>query len=185
MRKLLLPGVLVAALALAGCAPATNTDAMDSQTTEQESMTEMPGNIVEVATEAGDFTTLLAAIEAAGLVETLEGPGPFTVFAPTDEAFAALPAGLLDALLLEENRDVLAQILTYHVVSGEVLAADVVAGDVPSVEGSAITVTTDNGVVLNGSAEVILTDVKASNGVIHAINAVILPPGLDVNALLG
>lgn len=184
MKKVLLSSIVVATLALTGCA-AGGTESMSDEPVEQEIVTETPGNIVEVATEAGDFTTLLAAIEAAGLVETLEGPGPFTVFAPTDEAFAALPAGLLDALLLEENRDVLAQILTYHVVSGEVLAADVVAGDVPSVEGSAITITTDNGVVLNGSAEVILTDVKASNGVIHAINAVILPPGLDVNALLG
>lgn len=184
MRKVLIPAIMVAALTLTGCT-AASTETMSDEAVEQEVMTESAGNIVEVATEAGDFTTLLAAIEAAGLVETLEGPGPFTVFAPTDEAFAALPAGLLDALLLEENRDVLAQILTYHVVSGEVYAADVVAGDVPSVEGSAITITTDTGVVLNGTAEVILTDVKASNGVIHAINAVILPPGLDVNALLG
>lgn len=183
MRKVLFAGIVAAALALSGCA-AAESEPMNEDPVEQEVTTEMPGNIVEVAVEAGDFTTLVAAIEAAGLVETLEGEGPFTVFAPTDEAFAALPAGLLDALLLEENRDVLTQILTYHVVSGEVYAADVTAGDVASVEGSPITITTEGGVTLNGTSKVILTDVKASNGVIHAIDAVILPPGLDVTPLL-
>lgn len=184
MKKVLVPGILVAMLALTGCTAAESDSATD-QAVEQEAMVETPGNIVEVAAEAGDFNTLVAAIEAAGLVETLEGDGPFTVFAPTDAAFEALPAGLLDALLLEENRDVLVQILTYHVISGEVFAADVAAGDVTSVEGSPITITTADGVVLNGTANVITTDVLASNGVIHAIDAVILPPGLDVSALLG
>ena len=141
------------------------------------------GDIVAVASANPDFSTLVAAVGAAGLVETLQGPGPFTVFAPTNDAFAALPAGLVDKLLLPENKAVLAQILTYHVVSGKVMAADVTAGDVPSVEGSPITVTVDGGVKLNGSANVIITDVAASNGVIHAIDAVILPPGLDVSAL--
>ncbi len=143
------------------------------------------GDIVEVASTTEGFSTLVAAVTAAGLVETLQGEGPFTVFAPTDEAFAALPAGVLDALLLPENKAVLAQILTYHVVSGKVMAADVAAGDVPSVEGSPITVTVDGGkVMLNGSANVVATDVAASNGVIHVIDAVILPPGLDVSTLL-
>jgi uncharacterized surface protein with fasciclin (FAS1) repeats len=106
------------------------------------------------------------------------------VFAPTNDAFAALPAGLVDKLLLPENKDVLTQILTYHVVSGAVMAADVAAGEVPSVEGSPITVTVDGGTVkLNDSATVVATDVMASNGVIHVIDAVILPPGLDVSAL--
>jgi len=141
------------------------------------------GDIVAVASANPDFSTLVAAVAAAGLVETLQGPGPFTVFAPTNEAFAALPAGLVDKLLLPENKAVLAQILTYHVVSGKVMAADVTAGDVPSVEGSNIAVTVDGGVKLNGSANVIITDVAASNGVIHAIDAVILPPGLDISAL--
>jgi len=183
MRKVLLPGIMVAMLALTGCATAADT--ANDQVAEQEAVIESPGNIVEVAVGAGDFNTLVAAIQAAGLVDTLEGPGPFTVFAPTDAAFAALPAGLLDALLLEENRDVLVQILTYHVISGEVFAADVAAGDVTTVEGSPITITTADGVVLNGTANVITTDVLASNGVIHAIDAVILPPGLDISALLG
>jgi uncharacterized surface protein with fasciclin (FAS1) repeats len=115
----------------------------------------------------------------------LQGDGPFTVFAPTDEAFAALPAGLLDALLLPENVGVLQAILTYHVVSGTVLAADVTTGDVPTVEGSNIAVDTSMGVVLNGTANVTATDIMASNGVIHVIDAVILPPGLDVTPLLG
>ncbi|MEN9644441.1 MAG: hypothetical protein RL238_1110 [Actinomycetota bacterium] len=142
------------------------------------------GTIVDVASGNPDFSTLVAAVGAAGLVETLSGEGPFTVFAPTNDAFAALPAGLVDKLLLPENKDVLTQILTYHVVSGAVMAADVAAGEVPSVEGSPITVTVDGGTVkLNDSATVVATDVMASNGVIHVIDAVILPPGLDVSAL--
>jgi len=128
---------------------------------------------------------LAAALGAAGLVETLQGEGPFTVFAPTDDAFAALPAGLVDALLVEANREVLAQVLTYHVVAGAVHAADLVSGDVPSVEGSHISVVVDGGVVLNGSAHVVTADVAASNGVIHIIDAVIVPPALDVAALIG
>jgi uncharacterized surface protein with fasciclin (FAS1) repeats len=150
----------------------------------QETTTEAtPGTIVEVAVAAGSFTTLAAALGAAGLVDTLQGAGPFTVFAPTDEAFAALPAGVVDALLLEENRDALVSVLTYHVVPGLVAAADVVAGDVASVEGSNITVSIADGVVLNGSAHVVTADVAASNGVIHIIDAVIVPPGVDVAAL--
>ena len=142
------------------------------------------GDIVAVAAGNPDFSTLVAAVTAAGLVETLQGAGPFTVFAPNNEAFAALPAGLVDKLLLPENKDTLVKILTYHVVSGKVMAADVTAGDVPSVEGSNITVAVEGGTVtLNGSSKVIATDVAASNGVIHVIDAVILPPGLDVSAL--
>jgi len=138
-----------------------------------------------VAVAAGTFTTLAAALDAADLVETLQGEGPFTVFAPTDEAFDALPDGLLEALLLPENVGVLTSILTYHVVSGAVFAADVTTGDVATLEGSNIAIDTADGVVLNGSATVTAADVEASNGVIHVIDAVILPPGLDVTALLG
>jgi uncharacterized surface protein with fasciclin (FAS1) repeats len=151
----------------------------------QNETTETPGTIVDVAVAAGSFTTLAAALGAAGLVETLQGEGPFTVFAPTDDAFAALPAGLVDALLVEANREVLAQVLTYHVVAGAVHAADLVSGDVPSVEGSHISVVVDGGLVLNGSAHVVTADVAASNGVIHIIDAVIVPPALDVAALIG
>ncbi len=141
------------------------------------------GTIVDVAIGAGNFSTLVAAVTAADLVETLSGTGPFTVFAPTDDAFAALPAGVLDALLLPENKAVLAQILTYHVVSGMVMAADVKDGDVATVEGQNVKLSTMGGVTVNG-AKVIAADVMASNGVIHAIDAVILPPGVDVAKLL-
>jgi uncharacterized surface protein with fasciclin (FAS1) repeats len=141
------------------------------------------GTIVEVAIEAGNFSTLVAAVTAADLVETLSGAGPFTVFAPTDEAFAALPAGVLDALLLPENKATLAKILTYHVVSGMVMAADVTDGDVATVEGQTIKLSTMDGVTVNG-AKVVAADVAASNGVIHAIDAVILPPDVDVAKLL-
>jgi uncharacterized surface protein with fasciclin (FAS1) repeats len=160
-------------------APAAETTAPMTESSMAEA-----GTIVDVAVANPDFSTLVAAVTAAGLVETLSGEGPFTVFAPTNDAFAALPAGLVDKLLLPENKDVLTQILTYHVVSGKVMAADVAAGDVPSVEGSPIAVTVEGGtVMLNGSATVTATDIAASNGVIHVIDAVILPPGLDVSAL--
>lgn len=196
MRKSLVAGIAVAALALTGCAAETE-EVIDEVDTVQEEVeetvapeetdeaTEAPGTIVEVAVGAGSFTTLVAAIEAAGLVDVLSGDGPFTVFAPTDDAFAALPEGLLDALLLEENREVLVQILTYHVVGAEVFSADVTTGDVASLEGSTIAVeVTDAGVTVNG-ANVIAVDVEASNGVIHVIDQVILPEGLDVTPLLG
>ncbi|MFM8875492.1 MAG: fasciclin domain-containing protein [Anaerolineae bacterium] len=134
--------------------------------------------IVDVAVADGRFTTLVAAVEAAGLVETLSGEGPFTVFAPTDDAFAALPAGTLDSLLLPENKQQLTDILTYHVVSGKVMAADVVTlTSAPTVLGKDITITVKDGkVYLNDTVQVIITDVEASNGVIHVIDAVLLPP---------
>ena len=148
-----------------------------------ETSTEL-GDIVAVATAAGSFGTLLAAATAAGLVETLQGTGPFTVFAPNDEAFAALPAGLVDALLKEENLATLVKVLTYHVVSGAVLAADVATGDVATVEGSNIAVAVGGSVVLNDSAKVIATDIKASNGVIHVVDSVLLPADVDAAVLL-
>lgn len=195
MKKALMAGALVAALTLTGCAQAEEpvveemeevaVEETTPEPTEEEMVEEGPGTIVDVAVEAGTFTTLVAAIEAAGLVETLSGEGPFTVFAPTDEAFAALPEGVLDALLLEENREVLVQILTYHVVSGAVFSADVTTGDVASVEGSTIAVeAADSGVTVNG-ANVTAVDIEASNGVIHVIDQVILPAGVDVAALVG
>ena len=186
MKKRSISAVLIAAsLVLVACGDdkddATTTTAATETTAASEAAE--AGDIVAVASANPDFSTLVAAVSAAGLVETLQGPGPFTVFAPTNEAFAALPAGLVDKLLLPENKDVLVQILTYHVVAGKVMAADVTAGDVASVEGSNITITVDGGVKLNGSSNVVATDVAASNGVIHVIDAVILPPGLDVSAL--
>jgi len=186
MRKTI--GIAVAAAALlVACGSDDNDAAPEAPTTEAPMTTDAPAeeaqDIVAIASGNEDFSTLVAAVSAAGLVETLQGEGPFTVFAPNNDAFAALPEGLVDKLLLPENKDVLVQILTYHVVSGAVMAADVTAGDVPSVEGSNIAVTTnDGGVQVNGAA-VIAADIVASNGVIHVIDAVILPPGLDVSAL--
>ena len=188
-KRSIAAAVVLASLAFAACGDDDETtettvaaQSTEAATESTDAMAE-PGDIVAVASANPDFSTLVAAVAAAGLVETLQGEGPFTVFAPTNDAFAALPAGLVDKLLLPENKDVLAQILTYHVVPGKVMAADVAAGDVPTVEGSNIAVTVDGGVMLNGSANVIATDVAASNGVIHVIDAVILPPGLDVSAL--
>jgi uncharacterized surface protein with fasciclin (FAS1) repeats len=168
---------LIAALTLSACG-SDSEESMDMATEETT-----VGTIVDVAVSAGNFTTLVAAVTAADLVETLSGTGPFTVFAPTDEAFAALPAGVLDALLLPENKALLAQILTYHVVSGMVMAADITDGDVATVEGSNVMLVTTSGVKVN-DANVVTADVAASNGVIHAIDAVILPPGVDVAALI-
>jgi uncharacterized surface protein with fasciclin (FAS1) repeats len=133
------------------------------------------GDIVDVAAKNGSFETLVAAVEAAGLVETLQGEGPFTVFAPTDEAFAALPDGTLERLLRPENKEELAGILTYHVVPGKVMAADVKAGAVASVHGDTLDITVTDGKVMVDEASVVTTDVEATNGVIHVLDAVVLP----------
>ncbi|MBO0334887.1 fasciclin domain-containing protein [Sneathiella sp. CAU 1612] len=135
-------------------------------------------DIVVTAVEAGKFNTLVAAVKAADLVETLQSPGPFTVFAPTDAAFDKLPAGTVEDLLKPENKAKLVEILTYHVVSGVVPASAVVGKkvDADSVQGSKIMIDGMDGVVLNGSAKVVTADVIASNGVIHVIDTVILPP---------
>lgn len=136
-------------------------------------------NIVDTAVAAGSFTTLARALTAADLAATLQGPGPFTVFAPTDEAFAKLPAGTLDDLLKPENKDKLRRILTYHVVPGEVRAADVVKlQSAKAVSGDTVTVKVRDGKVHVDDANVIQTDIQASNGVIHVIDTVILPKGL-------
>jgi uncharacterized surface protein with fasciclin (FAS1) repeats len=134
------------------------------------------GTIVEVAAGNPDFETLVAAVKAAGLAETLSGDGPFTVFAPTDDAFAKLPAGTLEDLLKPENKDKLVAILTYHVVAGKVTAADVVKLDTATtVNGQSADITVAGGKVKVDAANVTATDIKASNGVIHVIDAVILP----------
>ena len=152
-------------------------DAMESEAMEV-------GTIVDVAVEAGSFNTLVAAVTAADLAETLSGEGPFTVFAPTDEAFAALPAGLVDALLLPENKDALVAVLTYHVLGAEVPSSDVATGSVETLQGEEIElVAGENGVTVNG-ANVIAVDVEASNGVIHVIDAVLVPPSIDPSTLL-
>ena len=129
-------------------------------------------DIVDTAVAAGNFNTLVTAIKAAGLVETLKGKGPYTVFAPTDEAFAKIPKADLDALIADKAK--LAAVLTYHVVPKKLMAKKVKAGDVVTVNGKAIKVTTDNGVMVN-DAKVTATDIKASNGVIHVIDTVLMP----------
>jgi uncharacterized surface protein with fasciclin (FAS1) repeats len=133
-------------------------------------------DIVDTAVAAGSFKTLAKALQAAGLVETLKGAGPFTVFAPTDEAFAKLPAGTLESLLKPENKAKLQRILTYHVVPGKVMAADVVnLQSAKAVSGDTIAIAASGGGVMVDNAKVVKTDILASNGVIHVIDAVILP----------
>jgi uncharacterized surface protein with fasciclin (FAS1) repeats len=191
MRK-----TLAVALAATALLVACGSDDDDTATTEAPATSEAPSteapmgseapaaeDIVAIASANEDFSTLVAAVSAAGLVETLQGEGPFTVFAPTNAAFDALPAGLVDKLLMPENKDVLVKILTYHVVSGAIMAADVTAGDVASVEGGMIAVTTNDGGVQVNGASVVSADIVASNGVIHVIDAVILPPDVDPAAL--
>src|SRR5687767_9923057 len=129
-------------------------------------------DIVETAVAAGDFKTLAVALDKAGLVQTLKGKGPFTVFAPTDAAFAKVPKADLDALLADKAK--LTAVLTYHVVPGTVMAKDVKAGKVKSVQGSDLTVSTGSGVMLDG-AKVVKTDIEADNGVIHVIDSVVMP----------
>jgi uncharacterized surface protein with fasciclin (FAS1) repeats len=130
-------------------------------------------DIVDTAVAAGDFKTLATALQAAGLVETLKGKGPFTVFAPTDAAFAKVPKDQLDALLKDKAK--LTAVLTYHVVAGKVMAADVKAGKVKTVQGSELTVSTGSGGVMVDNAKVVKTDIAADNGVIHVIDTVIIP----------
>ena len=196
MRKSLLAGIAVAALALSGCAADTEevidepTEIAVEETPEVEETEaveeEGPGTIVDVASATDGFSTLVAAVIAADLVDTLSGEGPFTVFAPTDAAFADLPEGVLEALLEEENREALVQILTYHVVNGAVFSEQVETGPVTSVEGSTIAVeVSEDGVVTVNGATVTAVDIEASNGVIHVIDSVILPADFDIDALLG
>jgi len=163
-------------LALLGACSKDGTP--QTTTAAKEAATQQVGqpNIVTVAATAGDFNTLVAAVKAAGLVETLQGDGPFTVFAPTDEAFAKLPAGTVDSLLLPENKAKLVAILTYHVVPGEVLAADVVKlSSANTVEGQSLSISVNDAGVRVNDANVTATDVMASNGVIHVIDSVLIP----------
>lgn len=170
-------------LFLAACG---DDEANSNATTEAPAEAAAEGDIIEVATAAGSFNTLAAALQAAGLVETLQGEGPFTVFAPTDEAFAALPAGLVDALLLPENVEILKQILLFHVISGSEVTSDMVAaGDVAMASGDTATIVVDGETITIAGAPIASVDVQASNGVIHVISAVMVPAGIDVAALLG
>lgn len=163
-------------------APATETEVVPSETTEAPS--EAPGvavgsgTIVDVAAASDTFQTLVAALNEAELAEVLQGEGPFTVFAPTDEAFAALPEGTVEELLLPENRETLVKILSYHVVSGSFTSDQLSSGEVATVEGSPVDVVVEDTAVTVNDATVIQADIPASNGVIHAIDRVILPPNL-------
>lgn len=184
MKSKVLYTVLVLSLILTACAPEATPTAAPQPTSMPEPTavpTEAPQTIVDIAVADGRFTTLVAAVQAAGLAETLSSEGPFTVFAPTDDAFAALPAGTLDELLKPENRQQLTDILLYHVIPGKVMAADVTRlnGQMAdtSLEGQQIGIKVDMGnVYLNENTKVIITDIEASNGVIHVIDAVLLPP---------
>ena len=199
-RSIAVAGVISLALALGACAESTDSgDSADTTTatvaetttteaTETTEVTETTTaeaattDIVDTAVAAGDFTTLATALEAANLVETLKGPGPFTVFAPTDEAFDALPEGTLDELLADPTGD-LPEILKYHVIEGEVMAADVLEMDgqsVATVQGAELTIEVDGEQVTlvdnsGNRVNVVSTDVDASNGVIHVLDAVLLP----------
>jgi uncharacterized surface protein with fasciclin (FAS1) repeats len=186
-------GAIAGLLALSACGSDDETPAEEAASVVSEAVAEVEaatsevaaevGDIVETAINAGSFGTLVAAVDAAGLVETLTSPGPFTVLSPTDDAFAALPAGLVDCLLLPESVDALTAILTYHVISGTVLSGDLAAGEVPTVQGENVTVAVTDGVMFN-NATVVQADVITSNGVIHAIDAVLVPPSIDVEAFL-
>ncbi len=136
----------------------------------------LTNDLVDTAVGSGSFNTLVAAVKAAGLVDTLKGEGPFTLFAPSDEAFAKLPAGTLEFLLQPENKDELISILTYHVVPGKILAADVKPGSAPTVNGENLVVGIENDAVKINKATVVKTDIKCTNGVIHVVDTVILPP---------
>uniref|UniRef100_A0A7C4PWC3 Fasciclin domain-containing protein n=1 Tax=Bellilinea caldifistulae TaxID=360411 RepID=A0A7C4PWC3_9CHLR len=175
---------LVAVMALAACAPAaTPTPTAMPTPMPMPTNTPAPQTIVDIAVADGRFTTLVAAVQAAGLVDTLAGEGPFTVFAPTDDAFAKLPAGTLEELLKPENKQQLTDILLYHVVAGKVMAADVVnLSEAETALGEKVTIKVEDGKVFINDAQVIITDIEASNGVIHVIDTVILPPSMTAEA---
>ncbi len=182
MKQTTLLGTALGALMLAGT---TLAGGCSGGSGDHKAMTKVEsphatGNIVEVASKAGTFSTLLAAAKAAGLVEALQGDGPLTVFAPNDEAFAKLPKGTVENLLKPENKAMLASILTYHVVPGRVLAKDVASGGVATLNGQRLDVKAASGSVMVDGAKVIATDVMASNGVIHVIDSVVMPSSKSI-----
>ena len=177
-----------AGLLLVGCGSSDSAEseatsaaatATASETAAAEAASE---DVVAVIAGNADTTTLATAVEAAGLVETLQGEGPFTVFAPNNDAFGALPEGVLDKLIQPANQAALVQILTYHVVPGNVQSSDVTDGAVATVEGQDVTLSTSDGVKVN-DAKVTKADLEASNGVVHVIDSVLLPPGFDTATL--
>ena len=185
MRKHVAAFAACSVLFLAACGSddsTSDTTVAAETTAAPETTMAVTDNIVEVAQANADFTTLVAAVVAADLATTLSGAGPFTVFAPTDAAFEALPAGILEKLLLPKNKAVLAKILTYHVVGAKVLSTDLTETEVATVEGSTVAITLTDGAKVN-DATVTTADVMASNGVIHVIDKVLIPASVDVAAL--
>lgn len=167
MKSIKSIGLVLAAICMLAAVPINNSEIKSDHNHDSD--------IVELAVQTDILSTLVAAVQAAGLVEVLQSEGPFTVFAPTNEAFAALPEGTLESLLLEENRDMLISILTYHVVPGKVMSTDLSDGmKAETVQGSDVTIGVGDGVTVNG-ANVVMADVEASNGVVHIIDTVILP----------
>ena len=191
MKKVLGLSIVLAAL-IAACAPAPAAVQEPAPMVEPEPMEEaapmeeeMAPDIVDIAVEAGSFNTLVAAVQAAGLVDALKGEGPFTVFAPSDEAFAKLPEGTVEALL-EDPEGALTRILLYHVVPGKVMAADVSDGlTAETLRGAEVSFSVMDGKVMINDAEIVATDIEASNGVIHVIDSVILPPEDLVDVAIG
>jgi len=184
MKKTPIVAVAVLSLGLLGAACSSSTDSATSATTAAPATTAAAATTnktcVEIAASNPDFSTVVTAVNAAGLGETLSGTGPFTIFAPTNEAFAKLPAGTVQTLIQPASKDALTKILTYHVVSGEVMAKDVKPGAVTTVEGGTFTVATTGGKVTitdakGGTANVTATDIQCSNGVIHVIDTVLMP----------
>ena len=193
MKKKIAVIAAASLMILAACGSddsSTDTTGASKDTTPAAEVEYTPKNaadagtiFVEVASSNEQFGTLFTAIAVAGLGDTLKGEGPFTLFAPTKAAFDALPEGLLTKLLLPANKAVLAEILSYHVVAGKIMAADVAAGEVATVQGENVTIDTTDGVKIN-TAKVTQTDFPATNGVIHMINEVLVPPSIDVAAFL-
>ena len=173
--------VVVGLTATACNNPEATTDANKTPTASiAASPTTQPGTIVDIAAGNPSVSTLVTAVKAAGLVETLSGDGPFTVFAPTNEAFAALPKETLEALLKPENRDLLRKVLTYHVVPGDLMAKDLKSGNVATVAGGSVAIEVQNQKVNVNKASVVKADIDAKNGVIHVIDRVLLPPDFSL-----
>jgi transforming growth factor-beta-induced protein len=179
----LVMAVLVSALGLAACAPQATPEPTTVPPTEMPTEAPMAKDIVDMAVADGRFTTLVAAAQAAGLVDALKGEGPMTVFAPTDDAFAKLPAGTIDELLKPENKQKLSDILLYHVVDGKVMAADAMGlSSASTLLGKDLALKANMGSLYINDAKVVISDIEASNGVIHVIDAVLLPPAEEAAA---
>ncbi len=183
--KMAFAGAAVAALALAGCSSDSDDDAEASPSPSVEDSMDEAGTIVDIAAGSEDFDTLVTAVQAADLVDTLNGEGPFTVFAPTDAAFEAVDEETLNKLLDPANKDALISVLTYHVIGDEVTSDEVAPGDVATLDdGKTVTITVDDeGNVMVNDAMVTDVDLMASNGVIHVIDGVLLPPDFDPTTL--